>query len=82
MTAKTHAADPEEPTMIAIRPPFFGLRNYFAVPTLGITFSAGLRSRQTAQDTAPRREIRSPRLDAPTLGIPGGGHIPAKLTYR
>jgi hypothetical protein len=82
MTAKTHAADPEEPTMIALRPPFFGLRKYFATPTLGITFGAGLRPRRTTENRAPRQEIRSPRLDAPTLGIPGGGQIPAKLTYR
>jgi hypothetical protein len=68
--------------MIALRPPFFGLRKYFAMPTLGITFGAGFRPRRTTEDRAPRQEIRSPRLDAPTLGIPGGGHIPARLTYR
>ena len=68
--------------MIALRPPFFGLRKYFSTPILGITFSTGLRPRRTAEDRTPRPEIRSPRLDAPTLGIPGGGHIPARLTFR
>jgi hypothetical protein len=67
--------------MIALRPPFFGLRKYFATPTLGIALNPGFLTRRPRTDQ-PTTQIRSPRLDAPTLGIPGGGLIPAKLTYR
>ena len=67
--------------MIALRPPFFELRKYFAIPALGIALTLGFLTRRDRID-GPKTEIRSPRLDAPTLGIPGGGQIPAKLTYR
>jgi hypothetical protein len=67
--------------MIAIRPPFFGLRKFVSMPTLGIVLTPGFLTRRARTDQ-PQIEIRSPRLDAPTLGIPGGGQIPAKLTYR
>ena len=67
--------------MIALRPTFFGLSKYFSIPTLGIVLNPGFMTRRARTDQ-PKTQIRSPRLDAPTLGIPGSGQIPAKLTYR
>ena len=67
--------------MIALRPTVFGLRKFVATPTLGIVLNPGFLTRRAGTDQ-PKTVIRSPRLDAPTLGIPGSGQIPAKLTYR
>ena len=64
--------------MIALRPTF-SLSKLFQLDGILEAISIQLPTRRP-RTTEPRDEIRSPRLDAPTLGIPGGNsHI---LTYR
>jgi len=78
MTAETQTADLQEPTMIALRPTL-DLRKLFQLDGILGAISINLPTLRP-RTTEPRAGIRSPRLDAPTLGIPGGNsHI---LTYR
>ena len=64
--------------MIALRPTF-SLSKLFQLDGILEAISIQLPTRRP-RTTEPRAEIRSPRLDAPTLGIPGGNsHI---HTYR
>ena len=67
--------------MIALRPTF-DLRKLLQLDGILESINIQLPTRRP-RTTEPRAEIRSPRLDAPTLGIPGGNsHTLANLTYR